>query len=96
MGTPYENLPLFIERSPVTYVRRVKTPTLLLCGENDATDPVEQCTQFHRGLRRYGVETEFVVYPREGHGIREEKHAIDVLNRVVGWFEKHLSIEKTH
>ncbi len=94
MGTPYENLPLFTERSPVTFVRRAKTPTLLLCGENDATDPVEQCAQFHRGLRRYGVETELVVYPREGHGIREEKHAIDVLERVVGWFERHLSAVK--
>jgi dipeptidyl aminopeptidase/acylaminoacyl peptidase len=90
MGTPYENLPLFAERSPVTYVKKVKTPTLLLCGENDATDPVEQCHQFHRGLRRYGVETELVVYPREGHGIREEKHRIDVLNRMIGWFEKYL------
>lgn len=90
MGTPYESLPLFAERSPVTFVRKARTPTLLLCGENDATDPVEQCFQFHRGLRRYGVETELVVYPREGHGIREEKHAIDVLDRVVGWFEKYL------
>ena len=90
LGNPYENLPLFTERSPVTYVKKVKTPTLILCGENDATDPVEQCYQFHRGLRRYGVETEFVVYPREGHGIREEKHRIDVLNRMVGWFEKYL------
>jgi dipeptidyl aminopeptidase/acylaminoacyl peptidase len=90
MGNPYENLPLFTERSPVTYVKKVKTPTLILCGENDATDPVEQCYQFHRGLRRYGVETEFVVYPREGHGIREEKHRLDMLNRIVDWFEKHL------
>jgi dipeptidyl aminopeptidase/acylaminoacyl peptidase len=90
MGTPYENLPLFTERSPLTHVKKVKTPTLILCGENDATDPVEQCYQFHRGLRRYGIDTEFVVYPREGHGIREEKHRIDVLNRVVGWFEKYL------
>lgn len=90
MGNPYENLPLFTERSPVTYVKKVKTPTLILCGENDTTDPVEQCYQFHRGLRRYDVETEFVVYPREGHGIREEKHRIDMLNRIVGWFEKYL------
>ncbi len=94
MGTPYEDLPLFIERSPVTFVRKVKTPTLLLCGENDATDPVEQCAQFHRGLRRYDVASELVVYPREGHGIREEKHAIDVLNRVVGWFERYLPAVK--
>jgi dipeptidyl aminopeptidase/acylaminoacyl peptidase len=90
MGTPYENLPLFAARSPVTHVKKVKTPTLLLCGENDATDPVEQCYQFHRGLRRYNVETELVVYPREGHGVREEKHRIDVLNRMIGWFEKFL------
>jgi dipeptidyl aminopeptidase/acylaminoacyl peptidase len=90
MGNPYENLPLFTERSPVTYVKKVKTPTLILCGENDTTDPVEQCYQFHRGLRRFGVETEFIVYPREGHGIREERHRLDMLNRIVGWFEKYL------
>lgn len=90
LGNPYENLPLFTARSPVTFVKKVKTPTLLLCGENDTTDPVGQCSQFHRGLRRYGVDTELVVYPREGHGPREEKHRLDVLNRVVGWFEKYL------
>jgi len=90
LGNPYENLPLFTARSPVTFVRKVKTPTLQLCGENDTTDPVEQCYQFHRGLRRYGVEAELVVYPREGHGPREEKHRLDVLNRMVGWFEKYL------
>jgi len=90
LGNPYERLPLFTARSPVTFVKKVRTPTLLLCGENDTTDPVEQCYQFHRGLRRYGVDTELVVYPREGHGPREEKHRLDVLNRVVGWFEKYL------
>jgi dipeptidyl aminopeptidase/acylaminoacyl peptidase len=36
------------------------------------------------------VETELVVYPREGHGPREEKHRLDVMNRMLGWFEKHL------
>jgi dipeptidyl aminopeptidase/acylaminoacyl peptidase len=90
LGDPYGNLPLFTGRSPMTFVKEVKTPTLLLCGENDATDPVGQCYEFNRGLRRFGVETELVVYPREGHGVREEKHRVDVLNRVVGWFEKYL------
>jgi len=90
LGDPYEKLPLFTARSPVTFVKKVKTPTLLLCGENDTTDPVGQCYQFHRGLTRYGVDTELVVYPREGHGPREEKHRLDVLNRVVGWFERYL------
>jgi dipeptidyl aminopeptidase/acylaminoacyl peptidase len=90
LGTPYENLDLFVERSPTTHLRRVSTPTLLLCAENDVIDPIGQCRQFHRGLKRFGVETEFVRYPREGHGIREEMHQIDLLNRVIDWFERYL------
>ena len=92
LGTPYENLKLFQERSPVTHVKNVKTPTLLLSGENDQTDPLGQCQQFYRGLKRYGVETEFVIFPREGHGIREEKHRIDMLNRIISWFEKYIGL----
>jgi dipeptidyl aminopeptidase/acylaminoacyl peptidase len=90
LGNPYENLDLFVERSPVTHVKKARTPTLILCGENDVTDPIGQCQQFYRGLKRYGIETEFVVYPREGHGIREEKHQIDLLNRVIDWFIRYL------
>jgi len=90
LGTPYENLQLFNQRSPVTFVKNVKTPTLLLNGEEDPTDPIGQCQQFYRGLRRYGVETEFVMYPRMGHGPSEEKHQLDVMNRMIAWFEKYL------
>jgi dipeptidyl aminopeptidase/acylaminoacyl peptidase len=90
LGTPYENLELFTGRSPVTFVRNVKTPILLLNGEEDTTDPLGQVQQFYRGLKRYKVECELVTYPREGHGIREEKHELDVLNRVIGWFERYL------
>ena len=90
LGTPYENLDLFINRSPTRYIKNVKTPTLILCGENDVIDPVEQCQMFYRGLKKVGVETEFVIYPREGHGIREEKHQIDLLNRMIGWFDEYV------
>ncbi len=90
LGTPYENLELFNQRSPVTFVKNVKTPTLLLNGEEDTTDPIGQCQQFYRGLRRYGVETEFVMYPRMGHGPSEEMHQLDVMNRMIAWFEKYL------
>lgn len=90
LGTPYDNQELFNKRSPVTFVKNVKTPTLLLNGEEDTTDPIGQVEQFYRGLKRYKVECELVAYPREGHGIREEKHQLDVLNRVIGWYEKYL------
>jgi dipeptidyl aminopeptidase/acylaminoacyl peptidase len=61
-----------------------------LQGEADLIDPLSQSQQLYRALKRYGVETEQVVYPREGHGLKEEKHLLDRLNRIVAWFDKHL------
>ncbi len=93
LGNPYENLDLFRDRSPLTHVQSAKTPTLILCGENDVTDPVGQCTELYRGLRRYETAAELVLYPREGHGFREQKHREDVLRRVVEWFDRYLGAE---
>jgi len=90
-GTPYEKLDGFIRSSPMTYVKNVTTPTLLLQGADDETDPIGQSQQFYRGLKRYNVATELVVYPREPHGLREEKHLLDRLNRIVQWYDKYLT-----
>ncbi len=89
-GLPYERQEGFIKSSPVTYVKRAKTPTLILQGTEDTTDPQGQSDQLYRPLKRYGVEAEYVLYPREGHGLREEKHLLDRLNRIVAWYEKYL------
>jgi dipeptidyl aminopeptidase/acylaminoacyl peptidase len=90
-GTPYERLDGFVKSSPMTFVRHVRTPTLLLQGENDTTDPIGQSQQFYRGLKRYGVDAELVVYPREPHGFREEKHLLDRLSRILAWYDAHLT-----
>jgi dipeptidyl aminopeptidase/acylaminoacyl peptidase len=89
-GLPYEHLDRFQKSSPITHIKNAKTPTLILQGEDDATDPIGQSQQLYNALKRYGVPAEFVLYPREGHGLREEKHVLDVLNRVVSWYEKYL------
>jgi dipeptidyl aminopeptidase/acylaminoacyl peptidase len=89
-GTPYERLDGFIKSSPMTFVKNVKTPTLLLQGEDDTTDPIGQSQQFYRGLKRYGVDAELVLYPREPHGLREEKHLVDRLTRILAWYDKYL------
>jgi dipeptidyl aminopeptidase/acylaminoacyl peptidase len=89
-GLPYEKPEGFAKSSPMTYIRNARTPTLILHGENDRTDPIGQSQMLYRALKRYKVESEFVVYPREPHGLQEEKHLIDRLNRVVRWFDAHL------
>ena len=91
-GVPYEpdKLAGFLNSSPFVHLKNAKTPTLILQGEADTTDPLGQSQELYRGLKRYGVETELVVYPREPHGLREEKHLLDRLNRVLAWFDRHL------
>ena len=89
-GVPYENLDGFMKSSPIKYLKNAKTPTLILQGEADRTDPLGQSEELYHGLKHYGVEAELVLYPREPHGFTEEKHLIDRLNRIVAWYEKHL------
>jgi len=91
-GVPYEpeKVAGFLNSSPVVNLRNAKTPTLILQGDADLTDPLGQSQELYRGLKRYGVETELVVYPREPHGFREEKHLLDRLNRILAWYDKYL------
>ena len=89
-GTPYEKLDGFIKSSPVTFVKNAKTPSLILQGDADTTDPIGQSQQFYRGLKWYGVDSDFVVYPREPHGLREEAHLVDRLTRIVAWYDRYL------
>ena len=88
--TPWEHPERFYKSSPVTYIKNARTPTLILQGENDPIDPIGQSTALYRALKRYNVETELVVYPREPHGPREEKHRLDIEKRMLGWLEKYL------
>ncbi len=53
------------ETEPDKHIKNAKTPTLILHGENDRFDPIGQAQQLHRGLTHYGVDCEFVIYPRE-------------------------------
>jgi dipeptidyl aminopeptidase/acylaminoacyl peptidase len=91
-GVPYEpeKVAGFLNSSPFVHLRNAKTPTLILQGDADLTDPLGQSQELYRGLKRYGVETELVVYPREPHGFREEKHLLDRLNRILAWYDKYL------
>lgn len=76
--------------SPITHVKRVRTPTLIVHGEVDRDVPVEQAYMFYRALKELGQETELVVYPREPHGFKERTHIIDMYRRVTNWFSERL------
>ena len=86
---------LLWERSPIRYVANVRTPTMLVHGENDNDVPIAEAEQFFIALKDVGVETVMVRYPREGHGIRETAHRVDSLDRSMNWFEHYFARSTT-
>ena len=80
---------LLWERSPIRYARNVTTPTMLVHGENDNDVPIAEAEQFYIALRDVGVDAVMVRYPREGHGIRETAHQVDLLERSITWYERY-------
>jgi dipeptidyl aminopeptidase/acylaminoacyl peptidase len=77
------------ERSALKHVASAHTPTLIVHGENDNDVPIAEAEQFFIALKDLGVETVFVRYPREGHGLAETKHQIDLMDRSITWYDKH-------
>jgi dipeptidyl aminopeptidase/acylaminoacyl peptidase len=68
----------------------IETPTLILHGEDDDRAPVCNAELLYRALRKRGVDTRLVRYPREGHELPrrgEPGHVVDQLERTVRWFD---------
>ena len=94
---PHENglMDLLWERSPIRYVHKVSTPVMFVHGENDNDVPIAEAEQYYIALRDAGVKSIMVRYPREGHGIRETKHVIDVIDRSIQWYREHFTRSAT-
>jgi len=78
------------ERSALSRVANVRTPTLIVHGEQDHRVPVSQGREFYSALRHLGVSTEYVTYPREGHQVGERRHQRDLLARLRDWYAAYL------
>lgn len=87
---PLDNPEVYRKWSAITYANKIVTPTLILHGEKDQPVPVSGGYGFHRALQERGVPVELVVYPREGHGISEYQHALDIEERLLRWLEKYV------
>jgi dipeptidyl aminopeptidase/acylaminoacyl peptidase len=89
-GQPYDHMEYYWKSSPIRYVADVQTPTLILHGEEDARVHPAQGMEYFRALKILGVPVRFVRYPREKHGIEERAHQIDVMQRIIDWFDQYL------
>ncbi len=93
-GERIEAIEQYRKHSPLTYVRNVNTPVLLLHGEDDVRVPIEQSEQYFVALKRYGKEVEFVRLPDTNHGVFKAKHPMirsGYFARMIDWFDRHNS-----
>ncbi|MGC2657837.1 MAG: S9 family peptidase [Bryobacteraceae bacterium] len=86
----YDDPAVYAKSSPITYIKNVKTPTLIVVGDRDAECPMPQSREFWHALQTLGVKTQFVVYPNEGHHFNDPAHVQDVLERTINWFQSNL------
>jgi dipeptidyl aminopeptidase/acylaminoacyl peptidase len=86
----YDDPDVYAKSSPINFIKKVKTPTLILVGDSDGEVPAPQSYEFWHALKTLGVETQFVVYEHEGHMFANPKHRRDVVERTLAWFDAHL------
>jgi dipeptidyl aminopeptidase/acylaminoacyl peptidase len=86
----YDDPAVYAKSSAINYIKRAKTPTLVVVGDRDGECPAPQSFEFWHALRDEHVPTQLVVYPNEGHGFVDPAHRRDVMYRAVEWFEQYL------
>ncbi len=86
----YDDAAVYAKSSPITFIKNVKTPTLIIVGERDAECPAPQSFEFWHALKTLGVPTQLVVFPGEGHRFMKPKNRIEMQDRSLAWFDKYL------
>lgn len=87
----YDDPQIYLKSSPLTFIKKVKTPTLIVVGDSDGECPAPQSYEFWHALKTLGVPTELVIYPHEGHHFANPAHSRDVIERAVAWLNKYVA-----
>ncbi|GEK91626.1 S9 family peptidase [Alkalibacterium kapii] len=78
--------------SPLAYAQNIKTPLLVIHGEEDLRCPKEQGEQMYTAMKKQGVDTQIILYPKSSHGLSREglPHLrLDRLEEIKAWFKKY-------
>ena len=89
-GTPWDNADIYQKTSPISYINRAKTPTLIQHGELDKRVPIANAYELRLALEDKGVPVKMVVYKGFGHGITKPKSMRQVMEENYRWFSKYI------
>ncbi|MEA3140102.1 MAG: hypothetical protein QOK23_2271 [Gammaproteobacteria bacterium] len=86
----YDDPAVYAASSAINYIHNVKTPTFAYVGEHDIECPAPQTQEFWHAMKAMKVPTSIMIYPGEGHGLRDPEHLADAEQRTLAWFDKYL------
>jgi dipeptidyl aminopeptidase/acylaminoacyl peptidase len=89
-ATPWDDPEIYKKTSPITYIAKAKTPTLIQHGENDRRVPIPNGYELRQALEDHGVPVKMVVYKGFGHGITKPKQQRAVMEENEKWFAKYI------
>ena len=89
-GNPWDYTDDYMKRSVISLVKNVKTPTLLMTGEEDFRTPISEAEQYYAALKLLKVESALVRFPGEPHGLsRRPSHQVAKVAYTTNWFDAH-------
>jgi len=94
-GPPWENAEHYLKRSPLSLIGNVKTPTMLLTGENDYRTPMSESEQYYQALKLRKIDTALVRIPDASHGLEgRPTQLMSKVAHILKWFETHRTDRK--
>lgn len=87
---PWEDPSEHIKRSPLMLVGNVKTPTMLMCGENDLRTPISQTEEYYQALKMNKVPTVMIRFNKEYHGTSSKpSNFLRTHGYINAWFDRY-------
>ncbi|WP_328460715.1 S9 family peptidase [Actinoplanes sp. NBC_00393] len=90
-GDPVHDADLLRDLSPITRIDRLRTPLMVVHGENDSNVPVIEAEQVVAALRARGVPHRYLLFPGEGHELLHRSSRAAYLQATLDWLETHLT-----
>ncbi|GJQ20457.1 MAG: prolyl oligopeptidase [Bacteroidia bacterium] len=94
-GEFWDRQDVYIRHSAIYHAGNITTPTQIIHGEEDKRVPLSQGSELYVALKRRGIPTEMIMYPRTPHGPQEPKFIRDIGERILAWFNRHLGRTRT-
>jgi dipeptidyl aminopeptidase/acylaminoacyl peptidase len=90
LATPWDDPKIYAKTSPITYVAKAKTPTLIQQGSADKRVPVADSFELRQALEDHGVPVKMVLYDGFGHPINKPKQQRAVMEENENWFGHYI------